>query len=279
MKKHSIAYFLITFFVFSLLSFRSDPDEPTNRWAPPAVKVDGSDAEWAEMIPNYDAESKLMYMVANDSSNLYFLVKSDDQLTQMKIMNAGMEVTLDLNGKKKGQMGFAFPLPRTKEEQQQEMRESINPVTQQPDYAQIRKRALEQMKSMRIHGFGDLTEDTIPLQNNLGITAKIGFTKDNMLVYEAVIPLSMISKENLLLGTAKILAYNFKLNAVPKPEHHTGSGGGNGGGGSYAGGHHHGGYGGGAGGGAGHGNWNVDRTQMFNERDFWIKQRMAQHAG
>ena len=66
---------------------------------------------------------------------------------------------------------------------------------------------------------------------------------------------------------------------MPKPEHHTGSGGGNSGGGSYAGGHHYGGYGGGASGGASHGNWNVDRTQMFNERDFWVKQKMAQHAG
>ena len=272
MKAHSISYFLI----FIFLSFRSGPDEPTNRWAPAGVKVDGSDIEWTEMIPNYDVESKMLYMVANDSTNLYFLIKSDDQLTQMKIMNAGVEVTLDINGKKKGQMGFAFPLPRTKEEQQQEMHEAINPVTQQPDYAQMRKRNLEQMKFIRVHGFEGALGDTIPVQNNLGITARIGFTKDNMLVYEAAIPLAVISKDNLLADPSRLVGYNFKLNAVPKPEHRQNSGNGNGGGGSYAGGQHHGGYG--HGGGGSHGNWNVDRTQMFNEHDFWVKQRMAQHA-
>lgn len=75
------------------------------------VNVDGINKEWPSHLPQYDPKTGINFEVANDISNMYFILKISDAATQKQIMQDGLEIWINAEGKKKKTTGITFPLP------------------------------------------------------------------------------------------------------------------------------------------------------------------------
>ena len=78
-------------------------------WLSHPIQVDGKLLEWPTDMQFYNSNTELAYTIANDSSNLYLCFQVFDELMQMKILKAGMVVSVDTNGKKKEHIIIQYP--------------------------------------------------------------------------------------------------------------------------------------------------------------------------
>lgn len=77
--------------------------EPTSEWAKNKITVDGNANDWGLPLKNFDNDTQLFFEIKNDDKNLYLCFQSKDQESQVKIIRAGMKITLSskINGKHK----------------------------------------------------------------------------------------------------------------------------------------------------------------------------------
>src|SRR2546430_12291632 len=78
----------------------------------PAIshQLDGSLAEWPTNKFEEDNVTNIKYAVDNDAKNLYIAMISPAGFTQIKMIRQGMEVYIDMSGKKKEDKGIGFPV-------------------------------------------------------------------------------------------------------------------------------------------------------------------------
>lgn len=78
-------------------------------WQEKPVIVDGDCKDWPSPYPNYDSKAKIAYATSNDAQYLYITMQTGDDLTQLKILRAGMTVSIDTSGKKNGGLDINYP--------------------------------------------------------------------------------------------------------------------------------------------------------------------------
>ncbi|NTW33966.1 MAG: hypothetical protein HGB12_15345, partial [Bacteroidetes bacterium] len=61
-----------------------------------------------------DKKSKLQYTITNDDKNIYIYLKATDELYQMKIIRAGMQINIDTTGKGEKHISISFPIANKK---------------------------------------------------------------------------------------------------------------------------------------------------------------------
>src|SRR5881396_2884782 len=74
--------------------------------------LDGSIDEWPVNKFETDKETSIRYAVDNDDKNLYMALMVTDNMTQIKMMRMGMNMYIDIRGKKKENKWVEFPLKR-----------------------------------------------------------------------------------------------------------------------------------------------------------------------
>src|ERR1051326_2619118 len=74
--------------------------------------LDGKINEWPAQRFETDPATEIKYAVDNDLQNLYLAITIPNFRTQMKMMRQGMELYIDLKGKKKEGKGIDFPVKR-----------------------------------------------------------------------------------------------------------------------------------------------------------------------
>lgn len=79
-------------------------------WQALPITIDGDSKDWPSPYPNYDSKAKIAYATSNDMNYLYVTVESGDELTQMKILKAGMTVSIDTGGKKNADFSITYPM-------------------------------------------------------------------------------------------------------------------------------------------------------------------------
>ena len=79
-------------------------------WQATQIKVDGNLNDWSLPLQYYDEDSKLNYSFSNDDTNLYIGIRAVDIQTQLKMIKGGMNVWIDLAGKKSEVVGIRYPL-------------------------------------------------------------------------------------------------------------------------------------------------------------------------
>src|SRR5690349_4096168 len=94
------------------INANAQSDVTTSKWVQQPVVADGESNEWQQPLNFYDDKTKLLFAIANDSSNMYFCFESKDPLNQMKLMRAGMKITLTSKGKIKREATIEFPMPQ-----------------------------------------------------------------------------------------------------------------------------------------------------------------------
>jgi hypothetical protein len=240
--------FTLSFFSLLLFSFCAPKVYEQLNWQKTGVSADGNISDWSVPLRYFDSKSKLNFTITNDRRNLYVCIKAGDDASQVKILRGGIEFGIDTAGKKEFPVSLSFPLPG-----ERKMRKKESGEESRNEQSDISKKELmiEGFKEMKLNGFSIPLTDHVPLNNPFGITAAIDIDKNDVLVYELVIPLKTFYKDVLVQAdTNKVFSYRVKVKGLSF-ESHGGSkerdsdGGSQGGGGMGGGGMNSGGMGGG----------------------------------
>ena len=185
--------------------------ESSGKWQNEAVVADGKNNEWSGSGLEYDKNTKLAYAVTNDATNIYVLLTTTDQMTQAKILNAGLSLYVDPSGKNKEITSINYPLSA-------ETKMPFNrQATEKQDMQKINADALARANQYTLNGF--FTGDggySVMQKNNGGVSVKMGYSASKELVYEAIIPFQALSKDKI--NTGENIAVGFKINGLPKPD-------------------------------------------------------------
>ncbi|MEP6465663.1 MAG: hypothetical protein ABJB05_05135 [Parafilimonas sp.] len=161
----------------------------TARWTQQPVIVDGENTEWGS-LNFYDDDTKLSFGIANDSNNIYLCFESADELNQMKMMRAGMKITLSEKGKEKHQATIIFPLPQNKEQLPQSQGDTTSNNTpyfhQVHNAASFRENFIANHRLMSVTGFSSANGE-IPIDSITGLKAAINWDSTSNLYYEVAI--------------------------------------------------------------------------------------------
>lgn len=244
---------------------------------PPNIIIDGDLKDWGDSLRYYNQDKQLNYSLANDQDNLYFAIRVNDRSEQIRILRAGLTLSIDTRGKKKESFTMTFPVGDQSALGAAESAQDLqggNSDVKQEDRDELMRAKLTKLREIKVTGFKDIESETMTTSNTYGFKVALDYDKDGNLVYEAAIPLKFFHADDL---SKNEWAFNFKINGITRPgqnkengEHEGMTRGGGGGG--------RGGRGGGRGGRMGGGNANqtpVDRSELSKSVDFWEKYYLA----
>ena len=240
----------------STFSFAQDVLKATRSAS--SIKIDGDASEWHLPLRYYDNTTKLFFDFSNDDNNLYLCFQSQDDMGEMKIMRAGMTVTIKIKGG--GKASIKFPLHQTASDSDM----------------------------MEVKGFRS-KDGVIPANDRSGINAAM--KREKKLTYEISIPLKELSGDDFAKDFTKDMELSVEIHAMKEGSHTDEKSGksGNYSGRSGGGGGRRGGMGGGGGGGGGrYGNrqnseqqdetepsLNQERSSLYEKTDFKQKFTLA----
>lgn len=280
MKKASPAFVLALTAQLLAAHHSSAQSTKNSLQGPPAnINIDGDLKEWGDSLRYYNEEKRLNYALANDKDYLYAAIRISDRLDKMKVLNAGITISIDPKGKKKDSFMLTFPLAAPDEKPEFARPKDDNGEITQADRDELMRERITKLRYIKVVGFKDIDGDMITTSNTYGIKTAINYDANGDLVYEAAIPLSFFHAGNDAFKNE--WAFNFKINGFQRP---AGTGGGEQDGGSFDGGGGRGGRGGmgggggrggrgsrgGMGGGAGRGAAGGS-GEMSKSVDFWEK--------
>jgi len=210
-------------FFISPLAFCKAPLIVTNNenkpqienWQESAITIDGIDNDWDLNKIRVDSTNQLMYKISNDAFYLYVCIKSNNDCIKMRILEAGMYLYVNTNGKKKETAGIVFPIAN---------RTSFKPI-----YRKIYKidtsnmyKYLNNLKEFSIFGLGGAENPTLfsyEGENDLNVNVKVGLNKKFELIYEAAIPLTLLNTTDItgITKPSKSVAIGIVVNPFPNP--------------------------------------------------------------
>jgi len=185
-----------------------------SKWQSSAIIVDGDDKDWSADYPFYDSKSRIAYSVSNDTDNLYIVLKTNDDITATKILNAGLTIALDIKGGKDETTEINYPLEK------QNLQSSKIKPGERPDKNSFRKEAIKESSEIVLGGFKNCNGSfKVLTDNSCGIIVRVGINEYNDLIWEARIPISSFYKQKLD-STDRETTYSLGifLNALPKPQ-------------------------------------------------------------
>lgn len=150
------------------------------------VTVDGINTEWKKPLPRYNENTGINFDVANDERNIYLIVRVADTTSQRQILQNGLEVWINKDGKKKNTTGITYPMAPDKPKAGSKTRVLTGKTAEG--------------FSMNIN---ELTLKGFLLENGRqpvnGCPVKVAIHKDSSdcIVYELAIPFNTFYKERL----------------------------------------------------------------------------------
>jgi hypothetical protein len=99
-------------FLLTIFALSSCTHEIYNslQWQSNKVITDGRIPEWSNPLRLYDTKSKINYTISNDRQNLYVCMKFSDEISQIKVLQGGMEFRIDTSGSKTLPIAFIYPI-------------------------------------------------------------------------------------------------------------------------------------------------------------------------
>lgn len=253
-------------------------------WQTNPVTIDGENSDWSTPYSFMDDKAKIEFSFSNDKENLYLTLKTSDRFTQMKILHSGMQVWLDVEGKKNKTTAIYYPLETGMPAM------SAGAIRERPGKEEGHKendrlkRQAENAKEYTLAGFKGFNGTyAIAQRNGCKIQIKMDASANGELIYELAIPFKSFYKDTIdTTDLGKAISICFEVNALKKPEMPSGGGRPEGkgmGGGNMGGGMPGGGMGGGGmappSGGPGMMGGFQDNAASFDATTTWSKIRLA----
>jgi hypothetical protein len=189
-------------------------------WQLQPVTIDGDSKDWPSPYPNYDSKAMIAYATSNDKENLYITVETGDVLTQMKILEQGMVVSVDTGRKRENHFKISYPLqndadplepPKTDDGQLQITR----------TFEQKLARQAEKANQLAFEGFSRCVGGFIVTQTTpCGIKVRMRIDEYKQLVWEAKIPFKeLYGKEQITAADAeRPVSVCFAIKAFKDPD-------------------------------------------------------------
>ncbi|MES1221400.1 MAG: hypothetical protein ABUT20_38220, partial [Bacteroidota bacterium] len=177
-------------------------------------KNDGITDEWPTSKFENDISTDISYAIDNDKENLYLALNIPNEGIQMKLEKTGMNLFIDLKGKRKEGRGVAFPI---KDEAVAAAHKDNKPAAvvfediqglDKPDKKMDKKKAHSvvalRLNYMSVFGFDGMENHDQGLKMPGSIN--IAFTWDslNVLHVEYMVPLKMLDNNIALLNQKDI---------------------------------------------------------------------------
>lgn len=177
------------------------------RWAFSPIVADGSLSDWPDSLSMFNEATNLFYGLANDDKNVYLAIRSASKQDLTKILAGGISFSANIEGKKKDAPTVIFPvLDRTPGKSRN--------TREQPEVEERQKQILSRIKDIKVAGFKEIIDGGISLQNTYGIRASASFDKNNNLVQEIIIPLSLLNLSTINGGE---VTYSIRVNGLQGP--------------------------------------------------------------
>lgn len=287
-KTHGYASLLVPLFAALIFIFAGCGDTDLNsKWRTQNITIDGNDSDWGNSLMMVDKLNALVG-VQNDNDNLYLCFVTSDNDLQMKILRMGLTVWLDRTGSDDKKFGIRFPIGMSGMNPANFQRDRMNMQTgERPNQDEMKQRIVNNQRELEMVG-PDNEVTRVNLSELKGMQLKIGL-KDNRMVYEMKIPLSLKNGANYAIraDTGSTISVGLETGTF-EPRKNSGgegfNGGGEGGGfqppeggeggddfggGGMRGGGHRGGFGGRGG---GRGNFNSSAMEPLS---FWAKVKLV----
>jgi len=261
-------------------------------WQTTPVKADGDASEWRLPLRFYDSDTKLNYTLSNDNEKIYLCVRIVDELSQAKIIRNGLNIWFDTLAKKNKQCGILYPVPNVNAEDQDgsvsgsgSRGNHHGDSRSGGDVDAVKNKFLRQANQMQLIGFKKGIPDYLASDNEYGVNVSINWDKNNIMIYEAVIPFKTFFRSNLVAkDSLRNFDFSMTIHGFPAPEKKDDSGSSGGTGGGMGGGMPGGGMGGSTGGarnmaggvrGGGMRGAVVEANPMYETNSFWAKVRLS----
>lgn len=188
--------------LLSICSKVSYAQENTIALKSPATKVaiDGNNMEWGNDLEYYNAARNVHYTIANDKTNIYLVIKTDDPTQQAAILSSGVTFSIDTKGRKRSTYSVTFPLKGV--ENTNALDKTLKEKKLMADLAPLRK--------FEVKGFKDMGEE-LNYENPFGIKTDIDIDDKGFLIYEETIPLELFHAGEFI---ANEWSYNIKFNGI-----------------------------------------------------------------
>lgn len=179
------------------------------------ITIDGKAVEWSVPFRFSDYTSKIQYNIRNDSATLYFCFKTDDRLSQLKLLYYGFDIYIDTTGKKKKTVHLQFPMKNG------ELEKGERAIAESGYDLQLYVKS--EITALFAQNFIGLPNGIQPLKTDGGIEAAIDFDEAGALVFEIAIPVKMLQTN--VNSEKKPWYVTFRMNAPRAQNLNIGTGG------------------------------------------------------
>ena len=113
----------LSFFIILSLFTGTYAQVSSSKWQTQSIVLDGDALDWATNPRFFNAESNVQYEFRNDARNLYLIIKSTNQATQLQLVKAGFVVRLKVKTSPPTKTSITFqalkasPMPRMRNNQ------------------------------------------------------------------------------------------------------------------------------------------------------------------
>lgn len=155
--------------------------------APLSVGIDGKLNEWdlTQLVQN--KASQLSFLIANNDSTLFLIVRSDKLADTKRLLAGGISFSVNTTGEKKPKETLIFPIIN-RNNRLASSSNSKKPV----DPAQRLREELAGLNEIGVGGFDQILDGKISLSNDYGIRAAAGLDADGVLVCEYALPMKLL---------------------------------------------------------------------------------------
>ena len=280
----------LLFMIFLLGATGCNSQKMQSAWAPDKIEIDGQMQDWSGNQTTYFEDEDILMGLANDSQNLYLLVRFNDPQWARMIKMSGLTVWIDPDGGKDKIFGLRYTGGPSMEDFQQRQGDSARTMPEGENQFPGMDRFKDKMKERPEFAVVDSKSEQIvpiPKDGSKGPSAEF-YSDGGFYNYEFSVPLELISadfyglelKPGQKIGIGSIWGGSdrdeIRNEMGGGPGGKTGGGPGGGMGGSPPSG---GGPGGGMGGGPPGGGMRGERPNMPEKQEYWFDITLAQNAG
>ena len=149
---------------------------------------EGSPGTLSPAVSNYVSARKgaVLYCIFNDDKNIYFESKITESIDQNKILQMGLTLWVNTDGKSHKINGIKFPVGA------KFSREFIRQNAGQQNNPLVRVTPLSVANTIQLVGFRDVEEKRFPSDNTDNIRGSVKYDNDGNLLYSLIIPRSKL---------------------------------------------------------------------------------------
>lgn len=182
---------------FTFLLINSKSFSQSINFANTKINVDGNEIEWHNYKQNAEEYSKTNYSVAIDNRYFYFFCKFKEKSTQMKVLRAGLEISIDTSGKNANNVSVIFPYSSDRENNDM-YSHSFTGIKADMDFEASKFSLIEKCVRIKLNGMKNgLSDAMLNKTNSVNVLAAVNFDSQNNLIYELAIPINLIFEGNI----------------------------------------------------------------------------------